>query len=76
MSEEDKAEMQRSEQLLTTVEKDLDATIEKLKKDNPCVDYRPDATLIPLRVAYLETLIKDLITNCQFPLDAVLRVYF
>ena len=74
MTEEDMTEIRAGQQLLDTVEEDLLKTITKLETENPCVDYRSDTTLIPLRVAYMDSLIKDLITNCQFPLNAVLKV--
>lgn len=61
--------------MLERVEQDVFNSIKNIKESGPKIDYRPDGILIPLRVEYIETLLKDLVTNCNFPLEPVKEEY-
>ena len=69
----DDEELKTNEQLLNDVENEIKYQMERMI-DEGKVDYRSDEILIPERIKYIETTITDIIKNCNYPLDANLKV--
>ena len=74
MREDEFEEVASNKQLLDTVERELHDALKEIKESKPTVDFRPDGILIPMRVEFIEVLLKDLVNNCNFPVKAVKKV--